>query len=69
MAAALFGNNAHLWMWDENAMTRELASAGFTDIRRCSFGDAGDPAFAAVENQDRFVSDGIVEVAIECRRR
>lgn len=63
-----FANNRHLWMYDEASMTRELSSAGFSDIRRCSFGDSSDPMFSRVEEEKRF-NDGVFrELAMECRR-
>lgn len=68
---AMFGNEVHLWMWDEPAMRAALASAGFADIRRCALGDAEDPAFKSVENPGRFADfdlGGLPECAIECRK-
>lgn len=58
------GNSEHLWMWDEKAMRKELAVAGFTDIRRAAFGDAEDSRFNEVEQQERFVD----ALAMQCRR-
>jgi hypothetical protein len=54
----------HLWMWDEPSMRTALGLQGFTDIRRCSFGDCIDPAFSKVENPGRFVN----ALAMECKR-
>jgi hypothetical protein len=65
---ALFGNSAHLWMFDHASMARELAVAGFVHIRRARFGDADDPMFARVESKDRFREDDIDEVAIEAKK-
>jgi len=48
------GNSEHLWMWDEASMGRELAGAGFIDIRRAEFGDSGVDNFDAVEDRDRW---------------
>jgi SAM-dependent methyltransferase len=48
------GNSRHQWMWDEPSMSGELASAGFTQIRRASLGDSDDEAFAAVEAENRW---------------
>lgn len=50
------GNSAHLWMWDEASMTMKLREHGFRQIRRVAFGDSDDPAFAAVEDKDRFLN-------------
>jgi SAM-dependent methyltransferase len=49
-----FGNSQHLWMWDFSSLSAELAAAGFKDVRRASFGDAVDSAFAAVEELHRW---------------
>jgi hypothetical protein len=51
-------------------MSAPLASAGFTSIRRCEMEDSGDPAFAAVEQPDRFFDEptGIREPALDCQR-
>lgn len=65
---AAVGNSMHLWMYDFPAMAAELERAGFVEIRRAAFGDAEDPMFARVETEDRFVTEGIVEVAIEARK-
>ena len=51
----VFGNSRHLWMWDERSLTKALSEAGFTDIRRCQFGDCSDPVFQSVEEMGRFV--------------
>jgi len=65
----LFGGSAHLWMWDEAAMSRELKSAGFVAIRRCAFNDSDDPMFARVEDAGRFIDadTGIRELALSAR--
>lgn len=60
----LFGRSAHLWMWDEKNMTRELADAGFTAIRRAQIGDNPDPHFADVEDLGRWQDC----LGMECRR-
>lgn len=70
-AKLLFGASNHLWMWDEASMRAALTDAGFTDIRRCAYGDSPDPRFERVEDPDRFIDPnlgGLPEVAIECRR-
>jgi SAM-dependent methyltransferase len=67
-ARALLGNSAHRWMWDYPAVEAALRSAGFVRVRRCAFGDSGDPAFDAVEREDRFIDHslgGIQECAAE----
>lgn len=58
------GGSEHLWMWDYKAMRKELADAGFTDIRRAVFGDSGDSAFNPVESQDRWSR----ALGVQCRR-
>ena len=60
----LFGRSAHLWMWDEKNMTRELTEAGFTSIRRAGMGDNPDPHFADVEDAGRWENC----LGMECRR-
>jgi hypothetical protein len=60
----VFGRSAHLWMWDEKNMTRELAAAGFTAIRRARMGDNPDPRFADVEDAGRWENC----LGMECRR-
>lgn len=50
------GNSAHLWMWDEASMTMKLREHGFRQIRRVTFGDSDDAAFAAVEDKARFLN-------------
>lgn len=61
---ALFGRSQHLWMWDYKNMVEELGAAGFVQVRRAFFGDSGDPAFAAVENEGRWTNC----LGMECRR-
>jgi hypothetical protein len=56
------GNSQHLWMWDFSSMRRELASAGFHDIRAAQFGDSEDPMFSIVEEQSRWED----AVGIQC---
>lgn len=70
MASEMLGRNKHLWMWDFPAISAVLTSVGFTSIRRCEIGDSGDPAFAAVEQRDRFFDGptGIRELAVHCQR-
>jgi SAM-dependent methyltransferase len=60
----LFGSSAHLWMWDYPALEDALTKFGYIAIRRASFGDSVDKAFAAVEDEARF-QDG---VCVECSR-
>lgn len=63
----MFGRSAHLWMWDEKSLAAALGKAGFTEIRRCRFGDCADAAFQQVEDADRFrdAAAGIEECAME----
>ena len=65
-----FGNADHLWMWDEPSMTAALQKVGFSAVRRCTLGDAVDPAFAAVESADRFRDSetGDIEIAMEATK-
>jgi SAM-dependent methyltransferase len=64
----MFGNSAHLWMYDLGLMTKLLKQAGFVEIRRCVFGDAEDQMFEKVEEHGRFVDAGHDELAIEAKR-
>jgi SAM-dependent methyltransferase len=64
LVSAWLGNSAHLWMWDEKAMTEELKKHGFKEIRRAAFGDAADRNFDAVEDAGRFFGC----LAMECRK-
>jgi hypothetical protein len=66
----MYGGSAHLWMWDELSLSRELQIIGFTEIRRCSFGDALDPMFKEVESEGRFIDGNqrVVELAIQCQK-
>lgn len=59
-----FGNSRHLWLWDYKAAAAELEEAGFRDIRPAQFGDAAEPAFALVEEADRWQD----ALGFECRR-
>ncbi len=61
---ALFGRSQHLWMWDYKNFEHELAAAGFVNIRRAQFGDSGDEAFRAVEDEGRWRNC----LGVECRR-
>ena len=62
------GRSEHLWMYDFAALRSLLEQAGFCRIRRCAFGDCGDPMFALVEDRDRFFESGERELAIEAAR-
>jgi len=48
------GNSRHLWMWDFKSIRSELRDASFIGIRRASFNDSRDAAFAEVEDQGRW---------------
>lgn len=64
LASRLFGNSAHLWMWDEISLRAELDRAGFSTVRRALLGDSEDPMFATAEDPDRFVD----ACALEAKR-
>lgn len=55
----------HQWMYDFAGIRAALMEAGFERIRRCEFGDSGNPMFALTENISRFVEADNVELAIE----
>ncbi len=52
---AIFGNYHHLWMWDFESLSAELAKAGFVNIKRCTPGDSSDKMFEHIEDPTRFV--------------
>jgi len=58
------GNSRHLWMWDFKGLAKELADAGFLDIRRAYFGDSPAQDFRLVEAADRWTD----ALGIECRK-
>jgi len=60
----LFGNSSHLWMWDYPSLAHELENAGFTSIRRATYGDASDPRFDDVEEKERWTG----ALGMECKK-
>lgn len=62
------GNSGHRWLYDAELMSALLAEAGFVNIRRCTFGDSGDPMFDRVEDKGRFFDAGEAELALEGRK-
>jgi len=62
LLANVYGNSNHLWMWDFQSLSHELAQVGFRNIRRCKFNDSSDVAFKSVESAGRFEG----AVSIEC---
>jgi SAM-dependent methyltransferase len=58
------GRSQHLWMWDYQGITQELAQVGFTEMRRAKFGDSGISAFDAVEDPARWK----YELGVQCRK-
>jgi len=64
----VFGRSRQLWMWDYPSMCVALSNAGFTDIRRCRYGDSNDPMFSLVEEKSRFDDSRYIELAMEVRR-
>ena len=64
----LFGGSRHRWMYDENSLKNELNNVGFSNIRRCEFGDSNTEIFSEVENEDRFYSDSnkLRELSFHC---
>jgi hypothetical protein len=57
-------------MYDVPSMADRLEAVGFTDVRRCAFGDSADPMFAAVEDPSCFqdLSLDLPEVALEAKK-
>jgi hypothetical protein len=66
----VLGGSAHLWMWDEPSMREQLRLAGFTNIRRCDFGDSNDLMFSQVEELSRFIDKdaGFRELAMSAEK-
>ena len=62
LAKTVLGNSQHLWLWDEQSIVVALREAGFSSIRRASFGDSVDPMFNLVETEGRWKS----ALGIEC---
>ena len=58
------GGGEHLWMWDYRSIRKELADAGFVEIRRAKFGDSPDPMFREVEEVGRWENC----LGVECRK-
>jgi predicted SAM-dependent methyltransferase len=61
---AVFGRTRHLWMWDYKGLSKELAEAGFTHIRRAQMGDSVEPRFVDVEDAGRWENC----LGVECRK-
>ena len=64
IAASIWGNARHLWMWDRVSLMEELKNAGFTAIRPCEFHDSADKMFEQVEDISRFEN----AVSLECKK-
>ncbi len=54
----------HLWMWDYKALSQELETVGFKDIRRAKIGDSKLNAFDSVEDPERWT----YELGIQCTK-
>lgn len=63
ITTAIGGNSEHLWLWDYVSLKLQLQEAGFTNIRRASFGDSSYECFSAVEIKDRWINS----LGIECQ--
>ena len=44
----------HYWMWDWPSIRTRLQETGFVGVRKCTYRDCSDPAFASVEAEERF---------------
>lgn len=64
LLSSFFGNSNHLWMWDDLSMREELKNAGFTEIRRCHYGDSEEPMFFHVEGDTRYY----YSVGFQCKK-
>lgn len=49
-------------------MKAALEESGFVNVRRCEFGDSGDPMFNLVEDRSRFFEEGNTELSVEAIR-
>lgn len=49
-----FSGYHHFWMWDYEAMEKELYDAGFSKVSRSGFNQSADPYFKHVEVAGRF---------------
>lgn len=56
-----FSNHRHQWMWDEPSLKTAFAKQGFTNIRRCNYGDWLDPRFAAVETETKHINSVCIQ--------
>ena len=63
-----FGGSRHRWMYDEKSLYNEVNSAGFSNIKKCEFGDTNLEIFNEVESEDRFCYDSKKsnEIAFHC---
>jgi SAM-dependent methyltransferase len=61
---AAFGNSGHRWMWDYAGLESELATAGFTDVRRAMLGDNPNATLREVESESRWTN----ALGFECTR-
>jgi SAM-dependent methyltransferase len=64
LLAKVFGRSVHLWMWNYEAMAKELEDAGFVEIRRAFFNDSEEPRFKELEEPGRWEDC----LGVECRR-
>lgn len=59
-----FASSRHVWLWDYPSLSEELSQAGFSGIRRATFGDSGIAAYEAVEAEPRWRN----ALGIQCMR-
>ena len=55
-------------MYDNKSMQKNLAEAGFRNIRKSKIGDSGIKVFSEVEEMHRFVDGDFIEVALQCTK-
>jgi hypothetical protein len=58
------GHSEHLWMWDYKSIRKELENVGFSNIRRCYYGDSKDKMIDKVEVKNRFENC----LGVECKK-
>jgi hypothetical protein len=58
------GGSSHRWMWDYKGMKQELEMAGFSEVRRATFGDSSYLVFGSIEDEGRWIG----ELGVECKK-
>lgn len=59
------GNSHHLWLWDYKSLSKELANAGFANVRRAFYLDSSSEPFRLVEDETRWNDALGIECSLE----